>query len=302
MRKVELSWRKVAVCGVVTIAVVVVRIGSEPIGVTLAQIYSPGAGVSAVPVGAESSPASTWDVYEGNRWRVLAGGLSLGPASELPPDGSMATDIRVNEPGPLWVEYTLPAVRDLTAVDSLTFWARTSTSRIGDFVYLVDSGGNRAWYKFSLVGERGWQQFSYWLKSPWGRDANFRFDSVAKVRFAQSLMASGDVIAIGTPRFEWGVMSHCESSAGWYVDIGSAGSSISVSTEAVGGKFSFLAALVTNSWGQADVAMSKATTGGGVGPLRKEDPVLLLEGPVVRDRPLPAFLRRIRSVSAMDVR
>lgn len=93
-----------------------------------------------------------------------------------------------------------------------------------------------------------------------GRDSGFRLDRVVKVRFAQSRMAAGDVVVIGTPQFESGIIDHGESAAGWYIDIAAAGS-IAVSAEAVGGKFSLTVQLVTNSWGQADIAKSTATTG-----------------------------------------
>ena len=227
----------------------------------VAQIYTPGEGVTAAPVGPENAPVLTWQRYVKQRWSVLAGDLDLKFARELPPDWSMATDIKVITSGPLWVQYTLPEVRDLSKVDTLTFWARTSESRIADYVFLVDSSGNRAWYKFALRAPNGWQQFQYFLNLPHGMDSGFRIDQVAALRFAQSNMVAGDVVTIGTPRFEWGSLSHCESEAGWYIDIGSGEITTSREVSAVGGNSSLLANLVTNSWGQADIAISRATTG-----------------------------------------
>jgi hypothetical protein len=231
---------------------------SAPVGFGQQQ-FGTSPGVSLVAEGPETSPSASWTSYEANFWSILGGSCTLGPANQLPPDGSMATQITMTATGGFFVQYTLPFVRDLGNVDTLVFWANTSATRIGDFVFLVDWYGNRAWYTLNLYSSNGWQQFQFFLNSPVGMNLGFDRGHVMAVRFAQSGMVSGDVVTIGRPWFEWGTVNHADSAAGWYVDIGSG--TISSTTDAMAGKSSLLANLTSNFWGQADIATSFASTG-----------------------------------------
>src|SRR5438105_545528 len=156
---------------------------------------------SSVTVELDAAPISPIDA---DAWIVLRGNSNISVASVLAPDGSFTREFTAQAPGSVMVQNTLRNPIDLRTYDSFSFWARASTTRIGDFVYLIDAAGRKRWYSLLLWSQRGWQKPSYWLDAFVGQDTGFDPSSVTRLRFAQAGQVPGDRLWFGPVIFEHG--------------------------------------------------------------------------------------------------
>ena len=207
---------------------------------------------SSVTVELDAAPISPIDA---DAWIVLRGNSNISVASVLAPDGSFTREFTAQAPGSVMVQNTLRNPIDLRTYDSFSFWARASTTRIGDFVYLIDAAGRKRWYSLLLWSQRGWQKPSYWLDAFVGQDTGFDPSSVTRLRFAQAGQVPGDRLWFGPVIFEHGVVNHGDAASSWYNDIGS-GPITTVADGAAGTPTSVQATLQANNQGQADIAIN----------------------------------------------
>jgi hypothetical protein len=203
----------------------------------LALAQLPNSGQTSVTV--VNPPMSTADPLF---WQVRAGYVTMRVSSQTAPDSSPVMEINITRDKGIAIQNTLVSPGDLRDYDSFAFWIRTAATRDPHFVFLIDGNGARRWFNLTLKAEWGWQRQNYLINSFIGQDAGFDLSNVVAVRFHQANLIAGDQIFIGPVSFELGTfLDHAESASSWYVDIGTSSSTLTTSTDAVGGQFSLLA-------------------------------------------------------------
>src|SRR5438445_693565 len=106
-----------------------------------------------VTVGEVVRPLS---IISQDRWSLRTGDASTTVSSSVAPDGSPLMEISARTAGGILVQHDLSTPSDLRTSDSFTFFIRSSATRIGDYVYLVDRRNRRRWFPLILRSWRGW--------------------------------------------------------------------------------------------------------------------------------------------------
>jgi hypothetical protein len=197
-------------------------------------------------------------------WSFLSGyGTGSIQTDVSGPNGTTVTKLTVAttvEGGTFIAKYDLPVVMDLRPYDNFNFVTMAAQTRIGGFVYLIDSSGRRRWYHYVERSWMGWQQPVYTISNYIGEDAHFDVSHIQSFYFTQSGMAAGDVISVGSISLDIGLVDHCDYSSNWSLDWVSTGS-LTNSTDAVSGTGSVLANIYAVATGQADVAILGSQSG-----------------------------------------
>lgn len=219
-----------------------------------AQTFNSGTVTSYSAASTALPSASNWSIVSG------AGNI-LFPATDA--NGNAAAQITVTtQPDTVGfiVEYRFPAAMDLRLYDTVSFSAQVSQTHIGDFMYLVDTQSRMRWFNLVLRSSAGMQRPVYSINNFVGEHSGFDVSSVKAIRYGQYALKPGDILTLGTPVFETGIVDHCDVSSSWSLDLVSSGT-IGTSPDSVNGSKSILATVAANDEGQADIAILGADMG-----------------------------------------
>lgn len=175
------------------------------------------------------------------------------------PDGTSVMQTTASAPGGILVQQQFPEALDVTRYDNFNFFIAASTSRIGDFVYLVDANHRRRWFPLILRSQDGWRQPVYSVNKYTNQDSGFDATHVTAVRFGQSGQMPGDNIWIGQIAFTDDMPINSYS---WYQDVGSA--QFELVTDSIAGQNALEAILVANAPSaprQVDIASNGLISG-----------------------------------------